>query len=186
MEVLHGFWEVLASKIPIIAAFYVIVLVLIMLDLWSGIRKAKLKGDYAGFFKPRKKKKRKGEEDGYISSYGLQRTVNKIARYGNMLFAITAIDIMQMLAVFYMRQKDAISFIPLIPLFTFLAAFFVCVIEVKSIYEKAEQKDKAKSAEAARILGELLRVSQAKDAVETVLSKIEERGNFEQDKNTKQ
>lgn len=168
MEVLSEFANILASKIAIISVLYVLVLFLIFSDLFSGIRKAKLKGDYSGFFRPRKKNKDKVEGE-YISSYGLQKTVNKIARYYNMLFAVTAIDMMQMLGVFYMRYKESITFIPILPLFTFLAALFIGVIEIKSIYENAEQKEKAKAAQAARFIGEALKDTDTLRIVQNVL-----------------
>lgn len=54
---------------------YLMVLLAIMADLWSGVRKAKKNGIAR-------------------SSYGFKRTVDKIARYYNVLLALTVVDAM--------------------------------------------------------------------------------------------
>jgi len=55
---------------------YLMVLLAIMADLWSGVRKAKKNGIAR-------------------SSYGFKRTVDKIARYYNVMLALTLVDVMQ-------------------------------------------------------------------------------------------
>lgn len=56
---------------------YMLVLLLIGADLWSGYRKAKQRGEAR-------------------TSYMLRKTVDKIARYYNALLALTFVDCMQM------------------------------------------------------------------------------------------
>jgi len=153
MDILIDFLKIMSFKALILAVVYTLVLVLIFLDLWSGVRKAKQKHEY-------------------ISSYGFRKTINKIARYFNVLFAVTVIDVMQMLAIFEIKQNAAMSLIPVLPLFTFLAAIFIGIIEIKSIYEKTEQKDKAKAEEAARIINEALKNKDAKDVIINILNAI--------------
>ncbi|HBJ76707.1 MAG TPA: hypothetical protein DDY68_02415 [Porphyromonadaceae bacterium] len=48
--------------------------------LWSGIRKARERGEYR-------------------SSYGLRKTVGKVANYYNLLFIVTIIDVMHIVAL---------------------------------------------------------------------------------------
>ena len=55
---------------------YFLVIIAIIADLWSGVRKAKINGVAR-------------------SSYGYRRTVDKIARYYNVLMALTVVDAMQ-------------------------------------------------------------------------------------------
>jgi len=101
---------------------YFLVIVMILADLWSGVRKAK-------------------KNEAFISSYGFRRTVEKMARYYNILIALTVIDAMQMGCIWYLEQYYGWKF-PLLPIITILGAIGLCLIEVKSIYEKAEDKKK--------------------------------------------
>lgn len=119
----------------VILAFYVSDLLLIASDLWSGLRKAKQRGEIR-------------------SSYGLKKTVDKIARYFNMLFAITLIDSIQM-AVVYILDNYYGSNIPMLPVLTALGSVFIGFIEVKSIYEKADDKIKIEYEQAAKLVAEL-------------------------------
>lgn len=107
----------------------------IAFDFWAGIRKAK----------QRKEK---------IVSDGWQRTVAKIARYYNALLALMIIDAMQMTGVWYMETYYNVSF-PLFPFVTLLGAFGVAAIEVKSIYEKAEDKEKREMKQVAVLAAEI-------------------------------
>ena len=93
----------------------------IAFDLWAGIRKAKQRNEK-------------------ISSDGWKRTVNKVARYYNALLALVVVDGMQMAGVWYLDNYYGYH-IPVFPFITLLGAFGVAAIEVKSIYEKAEEKD---------------------------------------------
>lgn len=99
---------------------YILVLIAILADLWAGVRKAKSIG------KAR-------------TSYGFKRTVDKVARYYNTLLALTVVDCMQMGGIWYLDQFWQYS-IPILPLITLIGAFCIGLIEIKSIYEKAEDK----------------------------------------------
>jgi uncharacterized membrane protein len=154
MEILSDFFAVFGRKAAILTAVYILVFMLILLDLWSGVRKAKRKGDY-------------------ISSYGLRKTLNKIARYYNMLFAVSVIDILQMLAVFYAKYNGVVLFLPILPVFTFLAAIFIGIIEVKSIYEKSDKKDKARAADTFGLLRELFGDSEAGRIINNITDRME-------------
>jgi hypothetical protein len=173
MEALTGFFNILGLKLTFVVAIYILVLLLAFLDLWSGIRKAKRKGEYKGLFRSRKERRKEKKAGEYISSYGLRKTVNKIARYFNMLFAVTVIDIMQMLTVYKMEYDNVFVFLPILPIFTFLAGIFIGIIEIKSIYEKAEQKDKAKAAETAKFIREALKDRETTEIISNILNKIE-------------
>lgn len=116
---------------------YVGVLLAVFADLVSGVRKARQRGEAR-------------------TSAALRRTVDKLVRYYNALFAMTVIDAMQMAAVVYLRYFEEISLLPVFPVFTLIGAVGEALIELKSIYEKAEQKEKKEYRDAADILKKLL------------------------------
>ncbi len=124
-------------QLIMLALIYSLVLVVIVLDLWAGVRKARQRCEFR-------------------SSYGYRKTVEKIGRYFNMIFVITAIDGVQMLAIWQLNQQTSYS-LPLLPIFTFFGAIFVGFIELKSVYEKSEDKERAKIADAASILSKAIK-----------------------------
>ena len=107
----------------------------IAFDLWAGIRKAKQRGEK-------------------ISSDGWKRTVNKVARYNNALLALVVVDCMQMAGVWYLDNYYDYH-IPIFPFITLLGAFGVAAIEVKSIYEKAEEKERREMKQVAALAAEI-------------------------------
>lgn len=129
----------------IVTFVYIAVLLFIALDLWAGIRKAKTRGEYR-------------------SSYGLRKTVTKIAGYYNMLLVITVIDALQIVAITVLQVN-----LPAFPFFTLAGALFVGFIELKSIYEKNDAKQKAKVQEAAVLLSQIIEKSKDSDALNHLL-----------------
>lgn len=129
----------------IVTFVYIAVLLFIALDLWAGIRKAKARGEYR-------------------SSYGLRKTVTKIAGYYNMLLVITVIDALQIVAITVLQVN-----MPAFPFFTLAGALFVGFIELKSIYEKNDAKQKAKVQEAAVLLSQIIEKSKDSDALNHLL-----------------
>ena len=116
-----------------IFGLYLLVLCAILADLVSGIRKAKKRGEAR-------------------TSYGLKRTVDKLARYYNGLFALTIVDLMQMVGVWYLDLYYNYH-IPLFPMITLIGAVGIGIIEVKSIYETAEDTVKDPSQQVIEMLG---------------------------------
>ena len=116
---------------------YVMVMLAVIADLVSGLRKAKMRGEAR-------------------RSKALRRTVDKLCRYYNALFALSVIDVMQMAAIAYLRVTGTAQ-LPMLPAFTLLGAICIAIIEVKSIYEKASEKEQAEADEAARTLLRLIK-----------------------------
>ena len=114
--------EKLIALIIILFLLYILILFMIGLDFWSGIRKAK-------------------KNNIVRSSYGFRRTVEKIKEYYNAMTALTIIDAMQVSVIWYLETYYKIS-IPMFPFITLLGAIGLSAIEVKSIYEKAEDKQR--------------------------------------------
>lgn len=109
----------------------------ISFDFWAGIRKAKQRNEK-------------------MTSNGWRRTVDKIARYYNMLLALVVVDCMQICGVWYLDNFYDYH-IPIFPFVTMLGAMAVAIIEVKSILEKAEDKVKKQVADIAELAGEIVK-----------------------------
>lgn len=126
--------EKLVVILWILFGIYILVLVMILTDLWSGVTKAKKSGVIR-------------------SSYGFRRTIEKIARYYNVLLALTVMDAMQVGAIWYLETYYN-KVIPMFPFVTLIGAIGICLIEVKSIYEKAE--DKVRIDDVGNLVGKIL------------------------------
>ena len=106
-------------------------LIFIALGVWSGVRKAHVRGDR-------------------IRSDKMQRTMQKLSRYYNAIFAMTVLDIVQIAAfVFLHIFYSWILFT--FPLFTLIAVGFVAVIEIKSIMEPADAKESREMKEVGAL-----------------------------------
>ena len=120
--------EKIIVLIWILFALYILVFFMIGADFWSGIRKAKKNGIVR-------------------SSYGFRRTVEKIKEYYNAMIALTIIDAMQVTALWYLETYYKYE-IPMFPFVTLVGAIGLSIIEIKSIYEKAEDKQRFHEAGA--------------------------------------
>lgn len=115
---------------------YMLVFFLVIADLCSGVRKAKQRGEMR-------------------SSYGYRKTINKIARYYNALLALTIMDCMQMGCLWYLHNYYECK-LPIFPFVTLMGALGIGFIEIKSIYEKAEDKIKNEYQEAGILVAKLV------------------------------
>ena len=129
--------EQLIALLFIVLGMLVLPLIFIALDYWAGIRKARKRGDP-------------------IRSDKMKRTVDKVSRYYNGIFALMVLDIMQISGFVFLHVYNgwtAYTF----PVFTFAAVGFVALVEIKSIYEPAdakERKDMKEVAELAKAIAE--------------------------------
>lgn len=154
---IENFVDIFWPQMLMLTAVYMLVLVMIFLDLWSGVRKARQRGELR-------------------SSYGYRETVKKIAQYYNTLFCVTVIDVIQMLAV-WQFDRQAGHHLPVLPALTFAYAIFIGLIEVKSIYEKSEDKEKARAAEAAAMLRKALKDRDTKEFAAAVIDYMDRQKN---------
>lgn len=138
---------------------YLMVLLAILADLWSGVRKAKKNGVAR-------------------TSYGFKKTVDKIARYYNVLLALTIVDAMQMGALWYLEKFYSYHW-PIFPVVTLVGAIGICLIEIKSIYEKAENKVRVENVAnmAEKIITNKDDISEIVKAVIDYMNKPEEKEN---------
>ncbi|MEG0011156.1 MAG: hypothetical protein RR706_03210 [Muribaculaceae bacterium] len=138
--------EKMTWVLALVLGEYVMVLFAVIADLISGVRKAKLRGEAR-------------------QSKALRRTVDKIVRYYNALFALTIIDAMQIAGVLYLRIVEGYISLPTLPIFTLLGSLGVAFIEVKSIYEKAEDKEQRQYDAAINILLKAIKSPYLKDYI---------------------
>lgn len=115
------------------------------LDFWAGIRKAKLRMEK-------------------ITSDGWKRTVDKIARYYNMLLALVVVDCMQICGVWYMDSYYEYH-VPIFPFITLMGAMVVAAIEVRSIFEKAEDKVKKQVNDVSALITALIKSNTDTEAI---------------------
>jgi len=124
-----------APILLVLSCIYILVFFAIIADLFSGIRKA-----------------RKRHEE--RTSYGLRRTVEKMAKYYNLMFALTIIDLMQMIGLWYLVTYYGMKF-PLFPIVSFIGAIGLGLVEIKSIFEKAEDKTRKDAEQIVKLIGDI-------------------------------
>ena len=123
--------EQLIALLFIVLGMLMTPLIFIALDYWAGIRKARKRGEP-------------------IMSDKMKRTIYKVSKYYNGIFALMVLDIMQISGFVFLHQFngwDAYTF----PVFTFAAVGFVAVVEIKSIYEPADAKESHEMKEVAEL-----------------------------------
>lgn len=123
--------EQLIALLFIVLAMLVTPLIFIALDYWAGIRKARKRGDP-------------------IRSDKMKRTVDKISRYYNSIFAMMVLDAIQIAGFVFLHLYDEWS-LHTIPVFTFASVAFVAVVEIKSIYEPADAKESREMKEVEEL-----------------------------------
>lgn len=131
MTQLTGLSEQLIALLFFVVLLLFTPLVFIALDYWSGIRKAKKRGEP-------------------IYSDKMKRTVDKISRYYNAILAMMVVDVIQVTGFIFLYLFNGWSAYTF-PVFTLGAVLFVAAIEIKSIYEPADVKEEREMKEAAKL-----------------------------------
>ena len=128
MEIL---FEGTRPMLAIAGACIFFVILSMILDLISGLYKARQRGELR-------------------SSYGLSRTVSKFILYSGSVIIALMIDVM----IHYSRLFVLMHLQPIVgvPIVTCLMSIFLCVIEFLSIREKAEEKTRKDMERVAHIL----------------------------------
>ena len=136
----------------VVAVDYVTVVMAVMADLAAGLRRSR------GANVP-------------CTSRSFRRTVSKLVSYLNLLFAMTLIDVVLIVAAVYLRVVHGLSF-PMLPVATTLGAVALVLIEVKSIREKQfEKQDFSKTVQTLRDLVEDPALAKALDLLARLRSK---------------
>lgn len=112
-----------------------IVFFAMMIDLVSGLRKAKIRGELR-------------------SSQALKRTITKFITYeGGMIIALGVDMLIHMSKLAQMFGLDIVYGVPVI---TCLVGVFLLAVEFMSVREKADQKTKKEMSDAAALLAKML------------------------------
>ena len=131
MEILNG----IGNMLLIAVATMLVVFIAMMVDLASGLRKAKIRGELR-------------------SSQALKRTLTKFITYeGGMVIAL-CFDIL--IHISRLPQLFGLEVVAGIPVIMCLVGAFLCVVEFISVREKADQKTRKQMSDAAELLNSLL------------------------------
>ncbi len=135
--------------ISIVVAACIVVFVAMIIDLGSGLMKAKQRHEIR-------------------SSWGLKRTLNKFIMYeGGMLIA-AGVDLL--IHFSHLLQLFHLDLIYGIPVITCLLGIFLLLVEFLSVREKADEKTKTEIARAADAASKLI---SADDLAEAIAKAIE-------------
>ena len=141
----------------IMLLMYIAILALILADLWAGVRKAKKRGEYR-------------------TSDGYKRTIDKIARYYNMTFAMSLIDVVQVAIIFFLYYFYEVD-IWMIPWLTRFATGYVAWVEVHSIWEPADIKEQKQQQDYTKaLLAVIEQYGGAEKVIEMLINKTKENG----------
>ena len=157
--------KLIINQLIIILICYVVDIVAIIVDLRAGIKKAKQRGEYR-------------------SSTGYRRTIEKATKYFNFLLFGLLFDTLQ-ITVCYLLHNQVGSNLPNIPFVTILFAVGILIIEVKSVYEKAENKTKNEIKDAAKTAKEVIKIIKEEGLLSGIGEKTHEPERNEQDKKRK-
>lgn len=130
-------------------ALWVIALGLIFSDLWSGVRKAKQKGVFR-------------------TSEGYKKTIDKIAKYFNMLLPLALMDISINGVIFYLHYFYNSDYV-MLPWFTFIGTGYIAWVEIHSILEPADIKERKAQQDYLRALKVILTERKPKDIIEDIV-----------------
>lgn len=137
-------FDVIKTMMMIVAVACIIVFFAMMIDLASGLYKAKLRNEIR-------------------SSWGLKRTLSKFIMYeGGLMIAFGADVLIYLSKLFELFRLHIIVGIPIV---TCLVSIFLLVVEYISIREKRDKKMKKDFSEAGALFVSLLESKTFKDAV---------------------
>lgn len=140
---------------------YVTIVGLILCDLRAGIRKARQRGDL-------------------VTSDGRKRTIDKIARYFNMTFAMSLIDVVQLALIFFLYHFYKTD-LWMVPWATLFATGYVAWVEIHSIWEPADVKERKLQQDYLRALESLIRhYGSAEQVINLIKTKENESRTIEQ------
>lgn len=142
----------------LIISIFELVLVLFAMswDFASGYYKAKLRGEDR-------------------NSYGMRRTVSKFILYAGSVCIAWSIDAVCYVCKFW--EFIHFSFLTNMPVITSLITVFILITEIRSIWEKADEKQLRQAAKSAALIGSVLNKDMLKDAFTEALITAKEKEN---------
>lgn len=143
---------------------YVIVLCAVIADLWSGISKSKANGTYKRSDTSTSSRKWKKLFLPFVHTYGLDRTLDKLRKRYNLLMTISLLD-----SIIIISEINSHT----IPYATLTAAFIMVIVEIKSIFEKDE--DKGRYKEAAKTAAEFWKGVNKEELADIIIEKLDKK-----------
>jgi hypothetical protein len=133
-----------------------IVLGAMTVDFFSGFYKAKLRGEVR-------------------NSLGMKRTISKFILYVGSIMIACGIDSTFFMCSFW----EILHFSPLqtVPVVTTFVSVFICVIEIRSIWEKAEDKQKQDALQTAEAIVKLMNKESIGEKLEDAINNIKGNNN---------
>lgn len=146
-ELIHGTGPLIRVTVLVM----LLVLLAMIIDLGSGLYKAKERGELR-------------------TSEALRRTLRKFISYEGGISIASMVDILIHLSRFYaILHLDILTSVPIVSI---LVGIFLLVVEFLSVREKADEKTKRQQTEAAAVLAKLI----TKDDLKKMLSELSKTG----------
>lgn len=123
------------------------VLIAMMIDLGSGLYKAKQRGELR-------------------TSEALRRTLSKFISYEGGLTIAALVDMLISMAKFF--ELFGINALSEVPVVTILVGIFLLIVEFMSVREKADQKTKKQQADTAALIAKLITKEDFKEIIEAI------------------
>lgn len=124
-----------------------LVLVAMIIDLGSGLYKAKQRGELR-------------------TSEALKRTLTKFISYEGGLVIAAMVDMLINMAHFF--ELFGVNALSNIPVVTILVGIFLLIVEFMSVREKADQKTKKQQADTAALIAKLITKEDFKEMIESI------------------
>lgn len=128
-------FEDIRQMLSVMVVAMIIVMMAMVVDLVSGINKAKANGQMR-------------------TSWGLKRTLSKFIMYEGSMMIAAGVDILMHSSHLY--ELFSLRAICGVPVITCLVGAFLCIVEFLSVRESADVKTQKELANTAKMLGTLL------------------------------
>ena len=128
------------------------------MDAMFGWRKAKLRGEAR-------------------TSYLFSRSITKFALYEGVLFISAGIDTL----IHFVWAQFSHDSIHCVPLASILVSITLCIVEIWSMREKAEEKTRSNFNHAIKVVADVLQKEQAVEIAKHIIDKAAEGGSNETD-----
>jgi hypothetical protein len=126
------------------------------MDAMFGWRKAKLRGEAR-------------------TSYLFSRSITKFALYEGVLFISAGIDTL----IHFVWAQFSSTSVHCVPLASILVSITLCIVEIWSMREKAEEKTRSNFNHAIKVVADVLQKEQTVEIAKHIIDKAAEGGNDE-------
>lgn len=120
----------------------------------------------------RKAKERNEERTSYLFS----RSINKFALYEGVLFICAGIDTL----VHFVWAQFITTLVYCVPVISCAAGVVLCIVEIWSMHEKAEEKTRRNLSHAVQVVAEAMQKEQVTEIAKHIIEKASEGGEHEE------